>query len=435
MTNVGNLNATLTLSQFEFNAGLKQSETAAMEFASTVEMQSRRADQALDRLSNSPRSNMLGKLAQPAQQFGYMIQDFSSQIETRGLGGAIGAITNNVQMLGAAFGPVGMAISSIGGAVAGLVLPKMIDWLSNTQQLNKEAKELEDNYKRVAEQTKFIAKIEMQGGAEQARKELDERIELNRRERQEASQSLIKQENKLQRMRDEYEKMLMFKIPATSLTPEIPFAKGSGSEMRQLMIDISYQKSQVEEQRKHMQELTKEAQDSQEKIFRLKPEVNSNIKLKEDEEKALKQYDLEKKLDADRREAAAALERKSLMEFGTAQQKTDAKIIEERGRLDMLGVSKETKARFEAQAAVLQKRAFIEDQQKHIAELEQPARMSAGALRESAAGVQAINRATSGTASEQSIAKEQLKTAKDQLKALEEIARKPPAVTTFSMSG
>jgi hypothetical protein len=48
---------------------------------------------------------------------------------------------------------------------------------------------------------------------------------------------------------------------------------------------------------------------------------------------------------------------------------------------------------------------------------------SAGALRSSSAGVAAINRAVTGAASEQSLARESLKVQKEQLKKLDQIAR------------
>lgn len=417
MTNVGNINATLTLSQWEFNNGLKQSETAAMQFGATAEQQSRRVDAALAKTGKSAIPGMF-------QQAGYALQDFSSQFETRGLGGAIGAVTNNVQAMGAALGPQAGAAIAIGAAIGGIILPATIDWLYNTKELAKEAKELEEQYKRVADQNRFIAGIEVRGGSEKARKDLEETIEINRRERQEAGQALIKQENAIQRIKKELEDKVWFRVPETPLTPAIPITReASGANARQLSIDIAEREKQVEKQREHLRQLNADAQNAQEKLRRINPEVNQNIKAKEQEEQALKQYDLEKKLDEDRRKASQEIERKALQDYGTESQRVQEKLAEERAKLDALAVSKETKARFEGQAAVMQSRALIADQERALSAMGTAAGMSAGVDRSSAAGVSAINRALAGGNSEQSIAKEALEIQKKQLEVQEQIAR------------
>lgn len=183
MTNVGNLNATLTLSQFEFNAGLKQSETAAMEFASTVEMQSRRADHAFGSIGKTGAKGIVGNLASPLQQVGYAIQDFSSQFETRGWSGAIGAVTNNVQQMGAAFGPVGMAVSALGGALAGILLPRLIETGSLFGRTAEEAERAANRLKASADKIldpwrqSENAKFDVLKGTED---QLDQRLERMR---------------------------------------------------------------------------------------------------------------------------------------------------------------------------------------------------------------------------------------------------------------
>lgn len=93
--------------------------------------------------------------AQIAQQLGFGMQDFSSQLMNSknladGLGRGIMSVSNNVQMMGAAFGPTGMAITAIGGAVAGMVLPATIKWLMNTEAEEKALKDVADQYERIA---------------------------------------------------------------------------------------------------------------------------------------------------------------------------------------------------------------------------------------------------------------------------------------------
>lgn len=98
------------------------------------------------------------------QQAGFAVQDFSSQMANAkttadGLGRGIMAVSNNVQMLGAAFGPTGLAVTAIGGALAGVVLPPMIRWVYQADLLKEtmaaakeEAREYAEELRRASEQ-------------------------------------------------------------------------------------------------------------------------------------------------------------------------------------------------------------------------------------------------------------------------------------------
>lgn len=95
-----------------------------------------------------------GGAARAAQQLGFGLQDFSSQIMNSkngidGIGRGIMAVSNNVAMLGAAFGPVGMAVTSIGAAVAGILIPKAIEWYTNTEKQEQELKKVNDRYMEI----------------------------------------------------------------------------------------------------------------------------------------------------------------------------------------------------------------------------------------------------------------------------------------------
>lgn len=108
MASIGDMRTILTMDTSGFVAGVKQ------------------AEQATNQLAYGMNKN----LGRSVTQVGFMIQDFSSVMATGGpnaLGRAIASISNNVQMLGMAFGPWGMAISAVGGALAGILLPKLFE--------------------------------------------------------------------------------------------------------------------------------------------------------------------------------------------------------------------------------------------------------------------------------------------------------------------
>lgn len=470
MTNVGNLNATLTLSQFEFNAGLKQSETAAMEFASTVEMQSRRADQSLGRVGKNNVAGGLGMAVEPVKQLGFAIQDFSSQLETRGIGPAIGAVTNNVQAMGAALGPVGAAAFAVGGAIAGILLPRLIETGTIFGRTAEEATRAADRLKaaadkildpwRQAENTKFDV---LKGTEEQ----LDQRLERMRFSYQMLIQErdfFTRSEAAAMQVGNQAEAESFRKLAAdTDEKAKQLQAQGKAlASMRGRIVENEAGRKQQEEDKNRVKEMEEFRKKSEEEVARFRQqsmerfgteqqkmearhareraeaEKNWGNALTEEESAAIMkaQADLE-----DARKKASDV-RGRYSESGGAYgedvriadesvRNAKAKLTELQNNSGAFGARELLKAQQEAE----RKKLEISEMEKKIGEMGPAAGMSAGVSRDSAAGVQAINRAIGGTASEQSIAKEQLKTAKDQLKALEEIARKPAAVATFSLSG
>jgi hypothetical protein len=95
------------------------------------------------------------------QQVGFGLQDFTSQVMNSknavdGIGRGIMAVSNNVQMLGSSFGATGLAVTAIGGALAGIVLPPLIKWATNSEELEKSQKRIEENYKAIAATIKGI---------------------------------------------------------------------------------------------------------------------------------------------------------------------------------------------------------------------------------------------------------------------------------------
>lgn len=63
-------------------------------------------------------------------QIGFAVQDFTSVLEGGGknaLGRALMSTMNNIQMLGAMFGPWGMALTAVGGALGSMLIPKLLE--------------------------------------------------------------------------------------------------------------------------------------------------------------------------------------------------------------------------------------------------------------------------------------------------------------------
>lgn len=105
------------------------------------------------------RNNELGR---SLGQVGFAVQDFSSVLSMGGpnaLSRAMLSTMNNVQMLGAAFGPWGLAITAAGGALGSILLPKLLETDNASKEFTKSLKEqvseLEKVAKAAGEATKF----------------------------------------------------------------------------------------------------------------------------------------------------------------------------------------------------------------------------------------------------------------------------------------
>ena len=80
------------------------------------------------------------------QQAGFALQDFMSILQMGGANAAaraFGGVANNVQMLGAAFGPMGMAVTSVGGALAGILIPALLRSEEATNTLTQRTQDLQ----------------------------------------------------------------------------------------------------------------------------------------------------------------------------------------------------------------------------------------------------------------------------------------------------
>ena len=401
-TNVGNLNATLSLSEFEFTNGLKQSETAAMAFASTTEVAARRSEAAMSKAGG----NIGGKLAGMTQQAGFAIQDFSSQFATRGIGPAIGAITNNVAVLGSAFGPVAGAATAMAAALGGILLPKLLEstgWFGKSKEaLEEYRKELDDFYAGFAKQSTEKASF-----MERPPEDLDKELKKKRELWQQYNNEVI----------------------ALNQTSAQSAAAGDDESA-----DISYKKA-VETAKKRDQ-IQKEGK----ALAAARPEVEAaqaeRDRKKEDAERE-KAY---LKSLAEGNDALIKLKQDGLEKFGTESDKLAAKQAREMEELksktkDLSGTQKDAAtAALTAQQDTEKQKLKISEEQAKLNEMGTAAKGSAGVNRNSAEGVSAINRATTGTMSEQDIAKKSLKTQEESLKRLQEIARQKSNVIMVQLS-
>ena len=401
-TNVGNLNATLSLSEFEFTNGLKQSETAAMAFASTTEVAARRSEAAMSKAGG----NIGGKLAGMTQQAGFAIQDFSSQFATRGIGPAIGAITNNVAVLGSAFGPVAGAATAMAAALGGILLPKLLEstgWFGKSKEaLEEYRKELDEFYSGFAKQSTEKASF-----MERPPEDLDKELKKKRELWQQYNNEVI----------------------ALNQTSAQSAAAGDDESA-----DISFKKA-VETAKKRDQ-IQKEGK----ALAAARPEVEA-AQADRDRKKA----DAEKekaylKSLAEGNDALIKLKQDGLEKFGTESDKLAAKQAREMEELksktkDLSGTQKDAAtAALTAQQDTEKQKLKISEEQAKLNEMGTAAKGSAGVNRNSAEGVSAINRATTGTMSEQDIAKKSLKTQEESLKRLQEIARQKSNVIMVQLS-
>lgn len=481
-TNVGNLNATLSLSEFEFINGLKQSETASKDFAETVEVSAKRANAAmssdsgrkfatdwgqkdrtltegqqkaeadhlrwmllskkeqhafqkmadLEHISSLLKAKAIseaeavaltkragslggagggmgsigGKLAGMTQQAGYAIQDFHSQFATRGIGPAIGAVSNNVAMLGAAFGPVPAAITAVAAALGGILLPKILEstgWFGKSKEaLAEYRKEIDTFYdgfrKQGAEKASFI---------ERDPKELDK---------------------ELQKKRDLY-RTNHEEILALNKTQAMQEAAGEGElamETYKKALERSKENEKISAEGKALAAARPEVEAAQAERDRKKADA-------EREKEYLKSL-------TEGNEALVKLKQEGLEKYGTENEKLASKQAREMDELksktkDLSGYQQdESRAALLAQQATETQKLKVSEEQAKLNEMGAAAKGSAGVSRGSAEGVNAINRAVTGTLSEQDIAKKSLKTQEESLKRLQEIARQKSNVIMVQLS-
>lgn len=116
MATVGDLVAYLSMDNSRFQQGAAQAQAAARQTGSVI--------------SGALNPRLL-------QQGGFALQDFFSVLNQGGANAAaraFGGITNNLAMLGAGFGPVGMAVTSLGAGIATVLIPQLMKGTEESHQ-------------------------------------------------------------------------------------------------------------------------------------------------------------------------------------------------------------------------------------------------------------------------------------------------------------
>lgn len=424
MTNIANMSATLTLSAWEFNNGLKQSEAAALEFANNVDKHGKKAAAAMSG-SNSGFSGSGG--ARMVQQAGFALQDFTSQLDTRGFAGAMAAVSNNIQVMGSSFGPTGMAITAVGGALAGILLPKLVELTGWFKDGKKEAeaytKSLEDMRDK-AEKSFNLERNALKGGEKSHTQGLeDEKAKLDFINKQNAA------------LNQQYNAAVSAVTNAKSSQSDFNRNANWMESITGSGIDIAGAEGKLKAITELKKKADQEAYDQSLKVQQLEsltPKVKNAEFDREEKERVKKRAETERQERIKGFEEIEKMKNSMEEKYGTERQKLEAKRANERlelyrktGGVNGVFGQDEALKQFDAGTAAEMAKVGVSEAQKKLAEMGKAAGGSAGVDRASKEGIQAINRALTGN-TEQSVAQQQLRIQEQQLKQLEQIARNEP---------
>jgi hypothetical protein len=192
MAVVGDLVAYLSMDSSRFAQGAQQAQVVAVQ-------------------TNAAMSKAFSP--QVFQQAGFALQDFMSILQMGGANAAaraFGGVANNVQMLGAAFGPMGMAVTSVGGALAGILIPALLRSEEATNTLTQRTQDLQtalnarlDALQAAHDREMKLNDLAREGNAQRIARERDNAvtearlIEERLRIRQEAYRDALLRENVL----------------------------------------------------------------------------------------------------------------------------------------------------------------------------------------------------------------------------------------------
>ncbi len=146
--NVGNISIGLSLDNQTFEAVLSGTASRIKRFEADVGRAGAAAAGASGGFGQF--GSQLGKLSPALTSVSFGAGDFISQLGTRGLGGGLQAAANNIQQLGAAFGPMGLAVSA-GVGVAATALGVFIEQSDKAKKAQKTlAEESAAAWKKIA---------------------------------------------------------------------------------------------------------------------------------------------------------------------------------------------------------------------------------------------------------------------------------------------
>lgn len=190
MSAAGDLRTILTLDDYEFVTGLREAAQETRQFAATA---------------NDSMGKVASARARTVGQLGFAMQDFSSIMATGGknaLGRAVMSTMNNVQMLGASFGPTGMAVTALAGAVGSVLIPQLLEGKSAFDGIAESTRfatgQLEDHIRRTNEAIAFRDKLAKAGNAKQA-EGMGEDIALQKKQAQATITALKEEAERIQK--------------------------------------------------------------------------------------------------------------------------------------------------------------------------------------------------------------------------------------------
>jgi len=334
--------------------------------------------------------------AMAIQQMGFAVQDFSSQMTNAkttadGLGRGVMAVSNNVQMLGAAFGPTGLAVTAIGGAVAGIVLPPMIRWVYQADLLKESIAEAKEEAREYAAELRRASEQQDQKTAAlpgMTTKEFEamraDRMKSAKADMQQTEAELAAQTQIIER--EERKRAASINRSAW------------GSTVADLFTGTSPEQMAAHDKRNELREQLNDQRDYFTQLEHVSGETTKRL--------AENDYELQrKKKEADTKAAQDRLDQ------------YDRDMQHEKEFNDWV-MNTKLQAENEKQFA-------LSENLDAMRKLDQtPNGSSAANVRGTGAAVSAINRAIAGTNSEESDRKKQIKVLEDQLKVSQNIERK-----------
>jgi hypothetical protein len=139
MATLGDLTVVLNADEQRLVAGLKRAETEANRTGSA--------------LANALGGSRFGEIIRSGS---YSIQDFTSVLSqggSRSLSRAIGSVSNNIQQMGASFGPWGIAVGTAIG-LGGQLAASMYESAGGMEALETKTKDAADAFEKLVDRNK-----------------------------------------------------------------------------------------------------------------------------------------------------------------------------------------------------------------------------------------------------------------------------------------
>lgn len=221
-------------------------------------------DQAMMRTEERMKK-MSGGGARSFAQLGFAAQDFASVLSMGGpnaLGRALLGTTNNIQVLGTAFGPLGRAITSVAGALATFLIPALLKSSSGMEELGKAADKTLEKLDKLASKesgsfsfVRSLEKLSSPNAAREAIADNEDQFELLTRD--------------FERRRDVFQKLVLDAFGRGALTPHDPTKKLFDTKTGLLGQDVNVAGDpELAKRVREMQEKLEELQDTRERLLR-----------------------------------------------------------------------------------------------------------------------------------------------------------------------